>query len=367
VSSPGGGADHAEADALRVRLRELHAAAAANEQKWQRALAREIELLRAETLPRLLEQLTQGLAAAYGLEVVQLVLEDHDHEIRHLLLGDGERPESFAGVRFVDTLAGLAPQVAALRRPWLGAWVRADHELLFPLDSGVRTLALLPLARQGRTTGLLAFGSRDPQRFNERLGVDILQHLASIVAVCLENAINRARVLRAGLADYLTGWHNRRYLHLRLREELARAQRAQRSVSCLMLDVDHFKSVNDAYGHLGGDEVLREVAARIDAQVRASDSAARYGGDEFVLLLPDTSLEDAVRLGERIRAAMAPPVVLPGGRSRAVTLSIGAAELRPTRAAADLKALAERLLAEADAALYRAKAAGRDRVVASRG
>ena len=214
---------------------------------------------------------------------------------------------------------------------------------------------------------MLCFGSRDPERFTPRLGVEILQHLASIVAVCLENASNRARVLRAGLADYLTGWHNRRYLQARLREELARAQRHHGFVACLMIDIDHFKAVNDDFGHFGGDEALRETATRIDAQIRASDTAARFGGDEFVLLLPETSLEDALRLGERIRAAMLTPVDVGRGRSRQVTLSIGAAAVRPTRDAADLKSLAERLLADADAALYHAKAAGRDRVVALAG
>jgi two-component system, cell cycle response regulator len=350
---------------LREALRVLREAAAANEQKWQRTLERELELLRAETLPELLALLTTGMAGSYMLDAVQLVLEDPNHEIQHLLLGDGERLEDYAGVAFVDTLTALAPQLANLHRPWLGGWTHADHELLFPGARQLRSLALLPLRRQGQPIGVLCFGSRDPDRFNPRLGVDILQHLASIVAVCLENATNRARVLRSGLADYLTGWHNRRYLQARLREELARAQRSLSGVACLMIDIDHFKAINDDYGHFGGDEALRETAARIDAHIRASDTAARFGGDEFVLLLPATSLEDAVRLGERIRSAMLAPVDVGRGRSRLVTLSIGAAEVRPARDAADMKSLAERLLADADAALYHAKAAGRDRVTAS--
>jgi two-component system, cell cycle response regulator len=358
-------AARAEAEELRAHLKRLREEAAANEQKWQRTLERELELLRADTLPELLALVTRGLAASYGLDAVQLVIEDPNHEIQHLMLGMGDRPEEIPGVAFVDTLVGLAPQLGTLRRPWLGAFVRADHDLLFPGATGIKTLALLPLRRQERTAGALCFGSRDPQRFSHRLGADFLQHLASVTAICLENACNRARVLRSGLSDYLTGWHNRRYLTARLREELARAQRSGASVACLMIDVDHFKTLNDSYGHLGGDEALREISVRIEAQIRASDTAARFGGDEFTLLLPDTSLADAARLAERIRAAMASPIEVGHGVRHAVTLSIGVAALVGRRGEEDLKALADRLLADADAALYAAKATGRNRVAVS--
>ena len=362
-----GAAELAQLAELRRRLKRQREEASANEQKWQRTHERELALLRAETLPELLELLTTGMAASYGLDAVQLVLEDPNHEVQHLLIGGGGRLEEFPRVSFVDTLVGLAPQLGNLRRPWLGVWVRADHELLFPGQRELRSLALLPLRRQARTTGALCFGSRDPERFSHRLSADFLQHLASVVAVCLENACNRARVLRSGLADYLTGWHNRRYLQSRLREELARAQRGGAGVACLMIDVDRFKELNDSCGHLGGDEALREITQRIESHIRASDTAARFGGDEFALLLPDTSLAAAVGLAERIRAAMATPIDVGGGQTRAITLSIGAAALVPKRTDEELKALADRLLAEADAALYRAKGAGRDCVATNEG
>jgi diguanylate cyclase (GGDEF)-like protein len=270
-------------------------------------------------------------------------------------------------VQFVDALPVLAPQLASLHRPWLGRFVRPDHGLLFPAaQKELQSLALLPLRRQARTSGVLCFGSRDVERFTHRHGADFLQHLGSVVAVCIENACNRARVLKSGLADYLTGWHTRRYLHARLREELARAQRQGGHVACVMIDVDWFKEINDTYGHLGGDEAIREIASRIEAEIRASDTAARFGGDEFSLLLPDTTLADAGRLAERIRAAVsATPVEIGHGQFHPVTLSMGAAAVQPTRADTDLKSLADRLLADADAALYRAKADGRNRYAAA--
>ena len=362
---PAGPAESAELEELRLVLKTLRDEAAANEQKWQRLLEREIELLRAETLAEFLAIVTRGLQASYGLDAVQLIIEDPNHETQHLLLGAGHHAEDLVGVTFADTLVGLAPQLGTLRQPWLGNWVRADHELLFPGATDLKTLALLPLRRQARTFGVLCFGSRDPERFSHRMRADFLAHLASVVAVCFENACNRARVLASGLADYLTGWHNRRYLHGRLREELARAQRGSHMVACLMIDVDHFKQLNDTYGHLGGDEALREIAARIELQIRASDTATRFGGDEFTLLLPEATIEDAARLAERIREAMQAPIDVGEGRRHAVTLSIGVAALRPAREDRDLKALSERLLAEADAALYRAKAEGRNRVAVS--
>ena len=357
-----GAAERNEIAELRARLKELRDAAAANEQKWQRTLERELALLRAETLPELLNLLTTGMASSYALDAVQLILADPDHEIQHLLLGGGDRPEEFPGVAFVDTLVALAPQLGTLRRPWLGLWVRADHELLFPGVRELRSLALLPLRRQAHTAGVLCFGSRDQERFSHRLGADFLQHMASVVAICLENACNRARMLRSGLADYLTGWHNRRYLQSRLREELARAQRAGTGLACLMIDVDHFKELNDSCGHLGGDEALREITQRIESHIRASDTAARFGGDEFALLLPEASLAHAVALAERIRAELATPIDVGGGRTVKVTLSIGVAAIAPERRDADLKLLADRLISQADTALYRAKSAGRDRV-----
>jgi diguanylate cyclase (GGDEF)-like protein len=361
--APAEPAVYAELDELKSRLRVLREEAAANEQKLRRNHEREIALLRAETLPELFAAVTSGLGASFALDAVSLVLEDPNHEIRHLLIGAGHPLEEFPDVLIVDSLAALAPQLGSLYRPWLGAYVRPDHELLFPRRRGLASLALVPLGRQGRATGMLCFASQDAERFTHRMASDFLQHLGAVVAVCVENACNRARVLRSGLADYLTGWHNRRYLHARMREELARAQRHGGPVSCLMIDVDWFKSINDQYGHLGGDEALKEITGRIEAQVRASDTAARFGGDEFALLLPNTPMAEAGHLADRIRAVMAAPVELGAERFVRITLSMGAATVVPGRADHDLKALADQLLAQADAALYSAKAAGRDRVV----
>ena len=352
-----------EIEELKRRLKEMTAEAANNETILKKTQGRELSLLRADSLAQLLHVMVDGLRESYSLDAISVVLLDPQHEIRHLLLASGERPDEFKQVFFVDSLVGLAPQLASLHRPWLGPFVGADHHLLFPGTSNLKSAALLPLPRMDRATGALCFGSRDPKRFTRHHGTDFLSHLGAVAAVCLENAVNRARLLRAGITDFLTGWHNRRYLQQRLKEELARAQRRAGTIACLMIDIDHFKAVNDGYGHLAGDNALKEVAQRVNEQIRSMDTAARFGGDELAILLPDASAAEAATLAERIREVIAAvPFALTAEVERTLTVSVGVAALSPGRHETDLKAVADRLLADADAALYRAKAMGRNRV-----
>ena len=352
-----------ENEELKLRLKELTAEAANNETILKRTQTRELTLLRADSLAHLLHVMVDGLRESYSLDAVSVVLLDPQHEIRHLLIAGGDRPEEFKQIFFVDSLVGLGPQLTALHKPWLGPFVGADHQLLFAGAMNLKSTALLPLPRKDRATGALCFGSRDPTRFTRHHGTDFLAHLGAVAAVCIENAVNRARLLRAGITDFLTGWHNRRYLQQRLKEELARAQRRSGSIACLMIDIDRFKSINDGYGHLAGDSALKEVANRVESQIRSMDTAARFGGDELAILLPEASSVEAARLGERIREVIAAqPFALTPQTERILTVSVGVASVSPGRHETDLKAVADRLLADADAALYRAKALGRNRV-----
>ncbi|HEY1314396.1 MAG TPA: DUF484 family protein [Steroidobacteraceae bacterium] len=352
-----------ENEDLKKRLTELTAEAANNESILKRTQARELTLLRAETLAQLLHAMVDGLRESYALDAVNVVLLDPQHEVRHLLLAGGDRPEEFKQVFFVDSLVGLAPQLTALHKPWLGPFVGADHHLLFPGTSNLKSAALVPLTRKDRATGALCFGSRDITRFTRHHGTDFLAHLGAVAAVCVENAVNRTRLLRAGITDFLTGWANRRYLQQRLKEELARAQRRAGSIACLMIDIDRFKSINDGYGHLAGDNALKEIAHRVESQIRSMDTAARFGGDELTIILPEAGAAEATTLAERIREAIAAaPFTLTAQIERTLTVSIGVAAVAPGRHETDLKPVADRLLADADAALYRAKALGRNRV-----
>ena len=352
---------------LQERLAALTDEVGRNDSLLRKTQERELELLRAGSLTQLFERLIVGLRTSYQLDEVALILHDPQHEIRHLLSGDGITASEPPGVCFVDALMTVAPQLANLERPWLGPYRKADHELLVPgVGPPPASLALIPLRRHEPLDGVLVFSSSDPQRFNPELASDFLAHLGLVAAICVENAVNRARLLRSGLTDFLTGFHNRRYLHARLREELSRTQRARQWLVCLMIDVDHFKRINDQYGHLAGDAVLREVAQRIDAEMRLSDTGARFGGDEFAMVLSQATMADGEKVAARVlHAVRAEPVTVGKGVLETVTLSIGVAAAKPGPGQRDYKVLAERLIAEADAALYRAKSAGRNRIAIS--
>lgn len=348
---------------LRNRIAALVDEATTNERLLKRSQQRELDLLKADSLAQLFDAICKGLLASYGLERVTLLLWDPQHEIRHLLIADHRSTEDFPQVIFADSVVGLSPQFVSFHKPWLGPYMGCDHQLLFPGAESLRSVALIPLRRQDRLQGSLNFGSSDEKRFSRHLGTDFLAHLGVIASFAIENTVNRARLVRSGLTDFLTGWHNRRYLHARLKEELARAQRQGSGLTCLLIDLDRFKQINDQHGHLAGDVALREAAQRVDAHIRDSDAAARFGGDEFVVLAPDISPEHAAALAERIRIAVSEtPLEISAGLNLNLTVSIGVAGIMVDRTDPDLKAAAERLLAEADAALYRAKQQGRNRV-----
>lgn len=353
----------AELKELRQRIATLIDEAGTNEKLLRRSQQRELDLLKADNLPQLFDAICKGLLASYGLESVTLLLADPQHEIRHLLIADHVSTDDFPAVIFCDGLAGMAPQFNAFHKPWLGPYMGCDHQLLFPAQSALKSVVLIPLRRQDRLQGSLNFGSADPKRFSRHLATDFLAHLGVIASFAIENTVNRARLVRSGLTDFLTGWHNRRYLHARLKEELARAQRQGTGLTCLLIDLDRFKQINDQHGHLAGDMALREAAQRVDAHIRGSDAAARFGGDEFVVLAPGISPEQAALLAERIRAAVCgTPLEVSPGVAVNLSVSVGVAGIVLPREDVDLKVAAERLLADADTALYRAKQLGRNRV-----
>ena len=188
----------------------------------------------------------------------------------------------------------------------------------------------------------------------------IVKPFANEELVARVRAALRTKAVHDGLVetasrDGLTGVFNRRELDARAAQTVALAARHGRPVACLLLDIDHFKQVNDVHGHAAGDTVLRESARRICEASRISDIVGRYGGEEFVVLLPETDGEGAVAAADKLRAALASTVVVVGETSITVRASVGAAVWGDT-----MSTVAD-LYAAADRALYRAKELGRDR------
>lgn len=345
---------------LRALLSAVSRDAAHNEKVLRRFQERELALLGAADLIELLERLTRGMRRSFGIDCLKLKLLDPYGVLQDLL--DPQATDQSGRLHDVELCTDMSATLArfdGIRSPWLGPWSDAAHAGIFGWRVG-GSVALLPLQHTEGLAGYLCLGSRDPDRFAAGQATDFLAHLASTAAVCLENAVNRERLRLAGLTDSLTGLYNRRHLHHRLNQEVTRSQRYGQALSCLFVDADHFKQINDRHGHAVGDKVLIAIAQRLRARLRASDLPTRYGGEEFAVLLPETDLDNARVLAEQIRGAIADTSIpVDDSDGITVTVSIGVAELDAGDRQQDA---GDRLLQAADEAVYEAKAAGRNRV-----
>ena len=226
-----------------------------------------------------------------------------------------------------------------------------EHEEAGIIHAGLA----VPLPGDAQTLGYLTVFTRVKRHEFSDADVRQLETLALRAGPAIENARSFREARRLADLDALTGLHNRRYFHETLSRECARAHRYERKLSLIVFDLDDFKVVNDRIGHLAGDAALAEAAERVRDVVRTADVACRVGGDEFAVILPESSLEDADQLYRRILNAVS---ARPLGQAGKLYLSAGVAELRPED---DPVSFFQR----ADDALYRAKEAGKGRVVAA--
>ena len=215
----------------------------------------------------------------------------------------------------------------------------------------IRGGLFLPLVgRDGSALGSLALFWRSPGYEPPPERVAAIQQIAETCIPAIENARRYREARQLAETDALTGFFNQRYFHETLRREALRAQRYDRRLALLILDLDDFKAVNDRIGHLAGDAVLAQIAERLRNEIRSVDIGCRVGGDEFAVIMPESSSEDASQLFDRMHDAVA-TLSVPGGHK--VRVSAGIAELRHSETAAGL-------FERADSALYRAKDQGKD-------
>ena len=231
------------------------------------------------------------------------------------------------------------------------------RSVCIPLISNGVAVGTLAVQEQAPLSSAAAESSTASETFNRRC--DLIVAVSRHLSLALANLQMREALRLQAVRDPLTGLYNRRYMQEFLDRETTRASRNKRPVSVLALDLDHFKSFNDNYGHATGDLALKLVGEFLLDSVRSDDVACRYGGEEFTIILPECSLQQAMRRGEQIRAGLERRSFEHKGKSHTVTVSIGVAAFDETTDRV------ERLLACADEALYEAKRAGRNRVVAA--
>lgn len=246
-----------------------------------------------------------------------------------------------------DALRGLA-----------GADSHAACLLSLAGELGPHARWVMRLAADAESDTVLLLGPPSSGSPHQEDRLAVLEPIAESCAVALQNARTVERLRSLVFLDALTGCYNRRGFEEHLRVEMVRARRYRRPLTLLVLDVDHFKDINDGLGHEMGDYALRRVGEVLQGAFRATDLACRFGGDEFVVIFPETPKHEVLRLAERLRvriAALLPDETL----LRALTVSLGVAAFPEDAAEPD------DLLSLADRALYRAKAEGRDRVVSA--
>lgn len=194
------------------------------------------------------------------------------------------------------------------------------------INEGIRSLICVPLIFQDEIVGILYLDDFKPRDF-ERGKLELLSILASFAALAIHNARLHNKTKLMAITDYLTGLYNHRYFQQILTQELGRARRYQKMLSLIILDIDNFKSFNDRFGHAVGDKVLISIGEIINRSLRNVDYAFRYGGEEFVILLPETSLENAILTAERLRERIAneASVSVPESGDSIITVSAGLA------------------------------------------
>ena len=301
-------------------------------------------------LPELLETLCTLVPQSFPVDHVAVFL--YDTESNRLTLRR-EKGKLKCRVREGDVLpeqAGYSDMAMANGQ----AVVAIDLEEGSGCCEGTRSEVCLPLISFGQKVGLLVCSTAAKGAF-QRSDVQSLESMADIVATAIQNASYVEKVRMLANLDGLTGIFNRRYFESKFPEKLAEASRYGGGLALLMIDIDRFKSVNDEFGHLLGDEVLRQVSSLLKQSLRKVDLLCRYGGEEFVVVAPATTGENAIELGEKLRKAIA-KFPFPG-IPRQITASIGVADYP---AHGDTR---DAMVGASDAALYRAKQQGRNRVM----
>lgn len=304
-------------------------------------------IFRSLRLDEMLKSVAQSLIQQLGFDRVRLYLVNRDGENLESSLTLDQRGHETVEKETFPMKRGVHPMVDLI----LG---KADDERI---EKYQRTILYLPLRTRDENMGILMVDNLLSQQEIPPEQLPVLTAIAGQLGMAIKNARLFQGVEELSITDGLTGLYLLRYFKQRLKEEFYRAERTHGQLSLMILDIDHFKRINDSYGHPVGDTILTTVAERILENARKVDLTARYGGDEFVILLPDTAAEEALLLAERLHQAVSTePIAVANKSTIHLTVSIGVATY-PTHAAT-----IDELIKRADEALYWIKSHGRNRI-----
>jgi diguanylate cyclase (GGDEF)-like protein len=314
-------------------------------------------------LQDILTRISQTVSTLLHAQAMSLMLLSPDGRALSTVAGYNLSDEALQVVEAIRTRQDVSPSLIAVREkrpvaiPDLSADMVYAPWLQTALERGYGSFLAIPLIAQDRALGCMNLYLTERHEFDAD-EIQLLSTFASQAAISIENARLFEETRQLAITDELTGLANHRQFYHQLAREVRRAQRYRRPLTLLMLDLDHFKQYNDRYGHLAGDQALRETAEVLRRNARDVDVLARYGGEEFAIILPETDLERAMIQAERSRGAIADHAFR-GRESNPqgdLTVSIGVASLTPT-----MRKI-EELVHDADQALYRAKSQGRNRL-----
>ncbi len=346
---------------LTSALSDLIKKAKYNQTTQEKFYRLELYLLQSSSLSTLFERLLNELAIKLELELVELQLVDINGGIQQLIKDIYDQLD-FQNLTFLNSEQSLKELYSNQLEIRLSQDSAVINKIFPHSLRKVYSTALLPLVRENQIIGSLHLGSNNKQRFVPGLATSFLQHLSSIIGICIENAITQEQFRLLSLVDLLTRTKNRRYFIQSLSKEIARATRSSNPISCLFLDLDHFKQVNDSHGHLTGDRCLQSVASSIKPLLRQSDVLARFGGEEFTIMLPNTSQSHAIEIAERIRKEISEIIVIDDFEHQfSITASIGVSTWQPDpKQSMTFEQIQDYLINKADNGVYIAKDKGRN-------
>lgn len=348
-------------------IQQLYEEAAQNEEILRRYQHFELQMLSAAAFESLLDTLLHASVEILRLDAVELWLCDPQETLEEMV------PESFSQRSEVQLIKNERLFERLYQDPPTVRLASIKNRSSLPVFKGrplLRSAAMLPLYRNNRFVGSMHFGAKSEQRFSSDKSTDFMAHLASIVAVCIENALSQEHLRRLSMLDALTRVNNRRGFQLALDREISRAARSAEPLCLLFVDLDHFKAVNDTYGHPMGDKVLRLVAQLMREMLRKVDHVCRYGGEEFALILPKCNRNLAMDIAERLRQRVSQlrveleDAAKGNDNTISVTLSMGVCCWQPDRVSrnTDDTSIAKALIARSDQGVYEAKQQGRNTV-----